>query len=227
MTRPRGTAKVPRLSYVKAFMRIYLHEIKETESELDFNQEQPWVQEAVSRVDELEVGKRAPDRIVDVHFDVRKVDGVVVVSGKVRTEVQLLCSRCGNPFRLPCDTKFSSLFCNDPAMAGVGHIDEIEGKPAGQNKGFARHAPSSSDPGYDESKDLDITYLSEDFIDLGDIVTEQLQLRIPFQPLCRESCKGICTHCGADLNVGRCACAKINKTSPFSVLRNLKIDLRG
>lgn len=74
--------------------------------------------------------------------------------------------------------------------------------------------------------DLDITYLSEDTIDLKAVLTEQLQLQVPFQPLCREDCKGICFNCGADLNVGRCACAKVTKANPFAALKELKRDLK-
>ena len=114
-------------------------------------------------------------------------------------------------------------------MAGIGHLETSQGvsKPAGQNKGFARHAHdfgSSEDEKSGESgQDLDITYLSQDYIELGDVLTEQLRLEIPFQPLCKESCRGICTQCGADLNAGRCACAKISKQSPFRALKNLKL----
>lgn len=108
-------------------------------------------------------------------------------------------------------------------MAGIAHLEMQQGqtKPAGQNKGFARHAHDESSG--DNGQDLDITYLSQDFIELGDVLTEQLRLQIPFQPLCEEDCLGMCTQCGADLNAGRCACSKIIKQTPFAVLRNLKL----
>lgn len=213
-------------------MKIYLREITEQETELDFNQSEPWVLEAVERVDEISPEQRtkplAPKektpRSVNVHYSLRQVDDVVVVGGSVDTHINLLCSRCANSFQLACHPSFSALFCKDPVMAGVAHLQK-EGKPAGQNKGFARHAHDfEEDEAVSEGKDLDITYLSQDFIDLADLLTEQLQLQVPFQPLCQEECKGICTNCGADLNVGRCACAKLaSNKSPFSVLRDLKL----
>lgn len=104
-------------------------------------------------------------------------------------------------------------------MAGIGHLEA--GQPAGQNKGFARHAHDKESA--ENGQDLDITYLSQDFIELGDVLTEQLQLQVPFQPLCKDSCQGMCTQCGTDLNAGRCACAKIVKQTPFAVLKNLKL----
>ncbi len=110
-------------------------------------------------------------------------------------------------------------------MAGVGHL-RAEGKPAGQIGGYARHehAPDASEENDPTglSRDIDITYLAEDHIELGEVVREQLQLQIPFQPLCSETCKGLCSNCGTDLNQGRCACARLQKASPFAALAGLK-----
>jgi uncharacterized protein len=213
-------------------MKIFLNEITDQDKELDFTQDEAWVINAVQRVDEkVEDSTRQPKkRPVNGHLSLRKVDEVIVVSGKIETYVELVCSRCANPFQHACSPEFSALFCKDPVMAGVAHLQRPEanprgpGKPMGQNQGFARHAHDfSADNDLAEGKDLDITYLSQDFIDLGDVLTEQLQLQVPFQPLCKETCKGICSNCGTDLNAGRCACAKIKSSHPFSVLKDFKI----
>lgn len=116
-------------------------------------------------------------------------------------------------------------------MAGIAHFQKDQqgresGTIVGRTKGFARHAhDSSEDAAVEAGQDLDITYISEDFIDLAAVLTEQIQLQIPFQPLCRAECKGMCTQCGADMNVGRCPCAKLTKSGPFSVLKDLKEKL--
>ncbi|MGZ3697779.1 MAG: YceD family protein [Bdellovibrionota bacterium] len=214
-------------------MKIYLHEITDQDTDLDFSQSEKWVADAVERVDERwdESGRPAParaatkePRTIRAQFNLRKVDEVVVVSGNIDTHIELICSRCANPFALKTQLSFSALFCKDPVMAGIAHLQQ-PGKPVGQNAGWARHA-HEEDVGQHAgnlNQDLDITYLSQEFIDLSDVLTEQLQLQIPFQPLCREECKGMCTNCGADQNTGRCACSKLNKASPFAVLNNLKV----
>jgi uncharacterized protein len=212
-------------------MKIYLHEITDQETELEFNQDEPWVLNAVCRVDENSEASLQPKktRPVTTSFSLRQVDSVVVISGKISTHIDLLCSRCANSFHHSCKIQFSGLFCKDPVMAGVAHLQRQpesrdRGRPMGQNQGFARHAHNSDeDEAVLSGQDLDITYLSNDWIDLGDVMTEQLQLQVPFQPLCAESCKGMCTHCGTDLNRGRCACAKIKSDHPFSALRDLKL----
>jgi uncharacterized protein len=214
-------------------MKIHLHEITSMDTELDFTEAEGWPLEAVELIDELPSTEPTPlrptqtpkakPRPVQAHFSLRKVDEVVVVNGSIDTYVRLVCSRCANPFQMTMRPNFSSLFCKDPVMAGVAHLEQ-PGKPAGQNKGFARHAhDASQDALIAEGRDLDITYLCEDTIDLKELLMEQLQLQVPFQPLCDQECKGMCANCGADLNVGRCACAKVAKVTPFSVLKNLKL----
>jgi uncharacterized protein len=41
-------------------------------------------------------------------------------------------------------------------------------------------------------------------IDLGPLVREYLLLEVPINPICKPDCKGLCTICGADLNVEPC-----------------------
>ncbi len=187
-------------------MKIYLHEIGTEQSEFHFTENDPWIVEAVAEVDEE---KQAPsDRKIEAHMNLQKVDQVVVISGDIETTLQLLCSRCATPFPLACNMEFKSLFSQDVAYAGLD-----------QNHGKARHA---HDYAADDEVDLDITYLKSEYIELGDVISEQLRLQIPFQPLCKDDCKGICANCGADLNKGRCACSKIKGSTPFSALGGMK-----
>jgi uncharacterized metal-binding protein YceD (DUF177 family) len=228
-------------------MKIYLNKISEMETEFDFTQDEAWVSQAIAQVDEdqeddelasiHELRAASPARVAKakprpahVHFSLRNVDDVIVLNGRVETSISLVCSRCANAFKLVCQPNLSGLFCKDPVMAGIAHLDETR-RPSGQNRGSARHAhDSAADEAASQGKDLDITYLSNDYVDLSEVLTEHLQLQVPFQPLCREDCKGMCSQCGADLNVGRCACALSNKGSKkeesahsFSVLKDMKI----
>jgi uncharacterized protein len=251
-------------------MRIYLREISENETVLDFvhspaetgkpvpstpaaqgalsapgSVEVPWLRDAVEscheQFEDSASGPSGPEGLPDAsiaprpksatrkpitaHFGIRKVDDVFVVSGEVQASIRLFCSRCASPFAFAAHPRFSALYCKDPVMAGVAHLaPSREGgvsRPVGQNHGRARHAHDTSND--DEGAvQTDITYITEDFIDLADVVIEQIQIQLPFQPLCKESCKGVCQSCGADLNVGRCACSKILKQTPFSVLQGFK-----
>lgn len=230
-------------------MRISFNQVKDQEATIPLTLSDSWAAHAVDQVDEnidvISPERHLKNRTLTGELVLRRVDDVVVISGKIHTQVQLICSRCAKHFSYPIHNHFTALFSKDPAMAGVGHIETHgpdQGKPVGQNRGFARHAhdgfipdpaatPDLSDFGQEDSsedkgntgQDLDITYISGDTIDLADVVAEQLRLTIPFQPLCKEDCKGMCPQCGADWNVGRCACAKISQENPFSVLKKLKL----
>ncbi|MCI0336353.1 MAG: DUF177 domain-containing protein [Acidobacteria bacterium] len=56
------------------------------------------------------------------------------------------------------------------------------------------------------SRDLDFAMYENDEINLDEMVLEQLELNLPSRVLCREDCRGLCTQCGADLNVEQCDC---------------------
>ncbi len=43
-------------------------------------------------------------------------------------------------------------------------------------------------------------------VDLTEDMREAIILCFPSYPVCRPGCKGLCPHCGAELNKGRCAC---------------------
>ena len=70
--------------------------------------------------------------------------------------------------------------------------------------------------------------LGEDHrIDLEPLLVAALVLDMPFIPLCKEDCKGICPMCGANLNTESCTCNKdddVDDMNPFAILKNYKFD---
>jgi uncharacterized protein len=48
--------------------------------------------------------------------------------------------------------------------------------------------------------------LGEGTIDLEPMVRDAVVLSMPFSPLCREDCLGLCERCGGDRNLGECVC---------------------
>ncbi len=215
-------------------MRIFLNELSDVPTELDFTDEQPWVQSLFKGFDEGYDGKPAHPKALDrnsrIHVSLQKVDEVIVTRGVVKSRVELCCSRCATPFTFPLDIHFDALYCRDPVMAGVAFLGQDqhgEMKRQGANAGYARHAPrTKSDTLEGVDGDMDITYLKDEFLELEDVFREQIQLAIPVQPLHKDDCKGICANCGADLNSGRCACSRIKKDSPFAGLASIKEKLK-
>lgn len=62
-------------------------------------------------------------------------------------------------------------------------------------------------------------------VDLMPYAREALLLELPMRFLCSEDCKGLCPHCGANLNTTRCSCREGDtKPNPFAALSELRIE---
>ena len=129
-------------------------------------------------------------------------DEQLLVTGSVQGTAQAICGRCLDDFELP--------------LTG-----EIEGYWL------------LEDPGEDIPEDL----AEDEFEGVGDrhemdlfpFIQAALVLALPFVPLCREDCAGLCPHCGANLNDGPCGCTAdedegddAQARNPFAVLRGLE-----
>ncbi len=67
--------------------------------------------------------------------------------------------------------------------------------------------------------DFSETYSTKaEIIDIMYMVRQTLALTEEIRFLCKPDCKGLCAHCGKDLNEGPCGC-KPENLSPFSVLK--------
>ncbi len=58
-------------------------------------------------------------------------------------------------------------------------------------------------------------------LDLAPLVREHFLLGIPIQVLCRPDCRGLCPHCGKDLNAGPCDCEEDTTDPRLTSLRSL------
>ena len=190
-------------------MKLYLKEISEETQEFDFNEKDPWVQQALQKVDEIPYRNLNEERQIRVHFAANEVDQVIVLQGSIRAPIHMLCSRCATALLFNSKNRFSLLFSKNVDMTRQVHAHH--------------HNNESSNPSDDEQT-IDISILKEEFLDFSEIVEEQLRLGVPLQPLCKPECKGMCQHCGADLNVGRCVCKKDSSHHPFSVLKDIQFN---
>ena len=120
----------------------------------------------------------------EVHVDVKleKMRKDILLRGSIYTHLELECSRCLKRFLYPVSEDFQTIF--QPFSPRTTE-EEVE---------LAR-------------EDLDVAFYREDIIDLTEIVREQILLSIPMIAVCDQSCRGLCPHCGQDLNQGKCLCA--------------------
>ncbi len=203
-------------------MKLYLREFSEDERELHYTQKDAWVQKIILASDEPDSrGTLASDRLVDYDIIFRKVDEVFEVEGEIKTQIALTCSRCTTALPYDIQKKFNVLYTKDPKMAGIAESDPDTGRLSGHKQGHA----FSSDVGLET--DYEISHISQEFIDLGEVLAEQIHLLVPYQPLCQASCKGLCPECGIDLNQGTCQCDRLPKSGPLATLKDWKQKLLG
>ncbi len=59
-------------------------------------------------------------------------------------------------------------------------------------------------------------------IDLSDDIRQTVLLSVPLKLLCREECKGLCPHCGVNLNFRTCTCSETSVDPRWEQLMRLK-----
>jgi len=132
-------------------------------------------------------------------------------SGTMRGEVVVACSRCVGAARIPIEESINVTWMPQHALVDDDDADAAAEKPAEGDEGAELVA-----------EDLDVFAYDGEHVDLEPVIREQLVLAVPYAPLCREDCKGLCPQCGVDRNVGTCACEK--PLDPrFAALRGLKL----
>ncbi|RMF84894.1 MAG: DUF177 domain-containing protein [Nitrospinota bacterium] len=131
--------------------------------------------------------------------EVTKLEEQVFFRGVVSTLLEMVCSRCLETFRLPLELAIEGLFLP---------------------------APSHWDPAADffraDEGAVDTYYYREGRIDFGELIHDQICLALPLKPLCRETCQGLCPHCGQNWNEGRCECREEYIDPRFEILKKLQ-----
>lgn len=120
-----------------------------------------------------------------------------VVTGKIRGEIQVQCTRCLAEVYQPLEIEVSAEFLKKEDF-GSGENAEL-----GPN-------------------DLDADMLDDGEIDLSALTAEQILLNVPEQYFCRPDCKGLCDKCGADLNLIDCSCGTGPIDPRWAGLKELK-----
>lgn len=70
-------------------------------------------------------------------------------------------------------------------------------------------------------EELEINYYQGDQIEINDEIRSQLFLGVPMRSLCEPDCRGLCPHCGENLNFKRCSCSAELPDARWAKLKNL------
>ncbi len=137
---------------------------------------------------------------VHARLDLRPAGEAIMIDGTLATRATVICQRCLEPFTL--DIR---------AQVHVSAVPET-----------AATAQDRTDAEVELLADeMDVITHSGDIVDLQDEVAQQVIMALPFSPLCKKTCKGLCHQCGANLNETACHCDPDDAKSPFAVLKSL------
>jgi uncharacterized protein len=134
----------------------------------------------------------------------------VHASGHMRGKIVVACGRCLAPATIPIDEPVQATYMPAAALeAAAAEAAALEGAEVEEGAELA-------------AEDLDVYAYDGESVDLEPLLKEQLILAVPYAPLCREDCKGLCPQCGVDRNVEACTCEK--PLDPrFAALKGLKL----
>ena len=130
----------------------------------------------------------------------------VYVKADVTAGIEMQCGKCLEPFKTDINATFELQFCPE---TGDKTIDP-EGVEGGER------------------------YYAGETFDISDDARQALVVQVPIWPLCGQTCQGLCTGCGVNLNDAACTCPDSddavlnvsNTHSPFAELSQMLAETR-
>jgi uncharacterized protein len=177
--------------------------LTETPTELFFCVTPAWWQERCGVDSELAAGLEQP---VETRICIHRMGEDLYLEGGLDGALEMTCGRCLTRYREPVRERFRLVL--EPAGS------RVPADPEG--------AAVLARDGLVLSDELESGWFRGSEIDLGSFLQEVIALAFPVQPVCREECRGLCPHCGADRNTESCECSEVRPDSPFAALQALR-----
>jgi uncharacterized protein len=150
------------------------------------------------QVDKLHATGRA--QLVEEHHGKRQIVKDIRLTGELGTRIEMACARCLEPVVEKVTRSFDLLY-----------------RPLGTDAGRAELSVTRAE--------AEVSYYQGEALLLEDAVREQVLLALPLKVICREDCKGLCPHCGKNLNVEQCSCAEPIEDPRWSALKDIRSKL--
>jgi uncharacterized protein len=183
-------------------MFIEIHELEQ--HPIDFEEEiAPGVLdlgEDLRQVDALRTAGRA--QLVEEQHGKHRIVKDIRIDGSLDTRVQLLCARC-----------------LEPVVQDVSHKFDLLYRPQGTDAGREELSVTSAE--------AEVSYYQGEGLLLEDVLQEQVILALPLKAICRDDCRGLCPHCGKNLNVEQCGCTEPVEDPRWQALKDIRDKLNN
>jgi uncharacterized protein len=137
--------------------------------------------------------KGVADRIEE-HRGPKDVVEDIRLRARLSAGFEVLCARCLDPIARQVDQQVDLIF-----------------RPSGTDAEQGERSISEAE--------TEIGYYEDNGLLLEDVVREQVLLSLPDRYLCRDDCKGLCVHCGGNLNETACDCGSKPTDPRWSALQ--------
>lgn len=131
------------------------------------------------------------------YLELYKKRQLVKIKGFLKGVLKLECNRCGEAFDFLLEDTFDFNLVGPQFWS---REDDVELK----------------------SEEMDYEFFDGENIHVEKILVEQIFLALPQKILCSKQCKGLCPHCGINLNQDSCECGKDQINPKFEALANWK-----
>ncbi len=148
---------------------------------------------------DFHTGEFAQAEPLEVQATAELVNDQIRVSGHLHTRIELICSRCLEAVQEEVSRDFDLFY--RPVKA-IAREEELHLK----------------------QDDTEIGFYEGDGLFLADVLAEQVNLSIPMKVICRSDCRGLCAHCGANLNSEECRCETPSVDPRLASLARVKQD---
>jgi uncharacterized protein len=135
--------------------------------------------------------------LVEEHHGKHKVVQDIRLKGRLETNIEVACACCLEPVVLPVKRSFDLLY-----------------RPLGTDAGHAELSITDAE--------AEIGYYQGHGLLLEDTLREQVLLAVPLKTVCRDDCKGLCPHCGKNLNESACSCSDEVEDPRWAALKEIR-----
>jgi uncharacterized protein len=136
---------------------------------------------------------------LEVRATAELIDGQIRIFGNLHTRIELVCARCLDVVVEEISRDFDLLYRQ---MTSIALEEELR---LGDD-------------------DTEIAFFEGDGLFLADVLAEQVNLALPMKVICSSDCRGLCPHCGANLNDEECRCERDGSDPRLAPLARLKQD---
>jgi uncharacterized protein len=136
---------------------------------------------------------------LEVRGTAELIDEQIHINGQLHTRLEMVCARCLEPVVEKVSRDFDLFY---RPLQSIQREEEMRLK----------------------LDDTEMAFFQGQGLFLTDVLAEQVLLALPMKVICRSDCRGLCPHCGTNLNHDECRCSTQTLDPRMAPLARFKQD---